>query len=758
MIIDSRQTYFDAEGNRLSGGRLRFYLWGTTTPATVYSDLEHTTPIIGTIQLTSAGWTPFEVYSTQDLDVRADRFLGLDEYGVESYLEVKSFRYIPGSSIGGDSETTSMAVVESIADLRELSTSFSAALVLGYHVKGDCPARTFINVSASAATDNSGTVVGSTADPMMRWIWTPDTDEVDNRTFGVIADSATTVNSQLGNYLNYCDLNKKIARFVAGTYNLTNGSLTSNAVIAANKGVLVRRSASLSGTYTLTLTNPNFSVVDTFAGEGCKLVLSGNGWLETIVPITAWDPTTKGYASGDAYFNLRLNNGSTVYTWDYSATYNDIILDDGTHYVNYGNNNVVAYELRGVGRLHYTNDGQFKFSKIRTSLLDNYTANQMKYTYETIILDTPVTLSSFTSSAHIFAEGAGAIITTGSVNCTGGISGSKRFFISGSYGINLGDFPIDAELWANGEGLVQSFNLSQTAFLDMKGYVTTGIISKGGRIKNGVINRITATATWVDLENMTINGDCMAASVQARNCSFTYAAGNVFPNLTSSTLSGCSITTGAPINATNAVWTEVSVTGDIKSIGGAARLKEVSCTNATFIPNSSKLFGNFSWIGGSVSGISFDASQMGVTGEAVAFNLRVTNLVNLVNNISSVNGSTNMWAKNGHYNVAIGDNEGSSTRRTYGTCDTTVATANQSEGLLNTSRVFYFNKTGTDSVTSGRLISCSSLVPARPWFGGANLQSGETGSCFQGSIIRFGSKGSYPGVGDACSMTFEVYK
>lgn len=758
MIIDSRQTYFDAEGVRLSGGRLRFYLWGTTTPATVYSDLEHTTPIIGTIQLTSAGWAPFEVYSTQDLDVRADKFIGLDEYGVESYHEVKSFRYIHGSSTGGGSGTASMAVVESIADLRELSTSFSAALVLGYHVKGDCPARTFINVSASAATDNAGTIVGSTADPTMRWIWTPDCAEIDNRTFGVIANPDTTINSQLGNYLSYCELYKKKARFVAGTYNLTNGSLTSDAAIIANQGVTLRRSPSLSGTYTLTLTNPSLEVINTFAGPGLKLILSGNGWQGTIVPITAWSTATKGYADGDAYFNLRLNNGTIPYSWDNQATYRDVILEEGTHYINTESYAFTAYELRGVGRLHYAGTTTAHFSKIRTSLLDNYVSDQMERTYETIILDTAVSLSSFSTSAHIYAEGAGAITTAGSVTCTGGISGSKRYFISGSYGINLGDFHIEAEMWADGIGLVQTYNLSNTGFLDMKGYTSNAVVSKAGKIKNGVILRVTNAATQIDLENVTVNGDVESAHITAKNCSFVYPTGNVFPNITSSEISNCAITTGAAINATNAVWTEVGVTGDLKCIGGSARWKDVSCVNALFVPDASKIFGNFSWIGGSATAISFDASQMANTGEAICFNTRIQNIAYLAGNISSVNGSTKKWAKNGHYNVAIGDNEGANTRRTYGTCDTTVATAYHSDGFLNTSRVFYFNKTGTDSVTSGRLIACSSLVAARPWFGGANLYSGETGGPFQGSLIRFGSKGSYPGVGDACSMTFEVYK
>lgn len=753
LVLDAKTTFFDDDGKPLSGGRLRYFAFGTTTPVAVYADKDYVTPLGSIVALTSAGWTATGVYSQQSVTVHVDRYLGMDEFGAEQYEEVKVYDYVTAASGGSGSDSS---IVDTIDDLRNVTpTDGLAVTVKGYYDVLDCFPRTYIWDADSSALDNLGTVIESSAEPTGRWLLGIEGPFVDSRIFGVMPGIQTT-NSAFAQHFSYCSTYKKTAYFVTGQYYLTSGgSLSVNCDIKADKDVRISPN---SGTYTFTLTNPNLDITNTFAGTGLKLILSGNGWQGTIVPITAWSTATKGYADGDAYFNLRLNNTSVVYTWDNQATYRDVILEEGTHYINTESYAFTAYELRGVGRLHYAGTTTAHFSKIRTSLLDNSVSDQMERTYETIILDTAVSLSSFSTSAHIYAEGAGAITTMGSVVCTGGISGSKKFFIAGSYGINLGEFPIDAELWANGDGLVASFNMSNTAFLDMKGYSTTGIVSKSGRIRNGAIRRITNQATWVDLENMTVNGDIESTSVNARNCSITYSAGNALPNLASSNISNSSIVTGAAINATNAVWTEVNVTGDLKCIGGSARWKEVFCVNAILVPNSDKVFGNFSWIGGSATAISFDASQMANTGEAVCFNTRVQNLVYLTGNISSVNGSTKKWAKNGHYNVAIGDNEGANTRRTYGTCDTTVATAYHSEGMLNTSRVFYFNKTGTDSVTSGRLIACSSLVPARPWFGGANLWPSETGSCFQGSIIRFGSKGSYPGVGDACSMTFEVYK
>lgn len=753
LVLDAKTTFFDDDGKPLSGGRLRYFAFGTTTPISVYADSDYVTPLGSVVALTSAGWTSTGIYANQSVTVHSDRYIGLDEFGAEQYEEVKNYDYITSASGGSGSDSS---VVDTIDDLRDVTPSAGLAVtVKGYYTALDCFPRTYIWDTDSSALDNLGTVIESSVVPTGRWLLGIEGPYVDCRIFGVMPGLQTT-NSAFAQHFSYCSTYKKTAYFVTGQYYLTSGgSISVACAIKADKDVKVK---SNSGTYTFTVTNPNLDIANTFAGTGLKLILNGNGWQNTIVPMTAWNATTKGYADGNAYFNLKLNNGLATYTWDNQATYRDIILDEGINYVNTASYAPTAYELRGVGRLNYSDSTTMHFSKIRTSLLNNHAADQMERTYELIVLDSSVELSSFSTSAHIHAEGAGAITTQGSVVCSGGISGSKKFFIAGSYGINLGEHPIEAENWADGIGLVQTYNLSSTAFLDMKGYVTTGIVTKGGRIKNGVIYRVTNAATWLDLENVTVNGDVESASITAKGCSFIYAAGNVFPYMTSSNISNCSITTGAAINATNSVWNEVNVTGDLKCIGGSARWKEVFCVNALFIPNDSKLFGNFSWVGGSAAAISFDASQMTNTGEAICYNTKVQNLLYLTGNISSVNGSTKKWARNGHYNVAIGDNEGAATRRTYGTCDTTVATAYKAEGLLNTSRVFYFNKTGTDSVTSGRLIACSSLVAARPWFGGANLYTGEAGGPFQGAIIRFGSKGSYPGVGDACSMTFEVYK
>lgn len=691
QIIDTRQTYFDDAGKPLSGGRLRFFAFGTTTPVAVYADNDYVTSLGTVVALTSAGWTSTGIYAQQSVTCHVDRYLGLDEYGVETYEQIKVYDYLTAASSGGGSDS---AIVDTIADLREVvPTDGLAVTVKGYYDKLDCFPRTYIWDANSTAVENLGTVFESSIEPNGRWILGIEGPYVDCRIFGVMSGLQTT-NSAFAQFISYCATYKRVAYFPTGNYYLlSGGSITATCAIKADKSV---RIFSNNGTYTLTVTNPNFDITDTFAGTNLIVILNGNGWQDTIVPITTWNTTAKGYDIGNAYFNLKLNNGTLTYTWGGNATYKDIILDEGVHYVDVTSYPATGYELRGNGTIHYANNSTMHFSKIRTSLVYNYVLEQMERTYGTIYLDTAVTLSAFDTSAYIWAEGSGSITTAGSVKCTGGLGGSKKYWIAGSYGINCGDFPLDAENWANGNGLVSSYNISNTAFLDMKGYSTTGIISKSGRIKNGVIYRITNAATWIDLENMTVNGDVESASIKAFNCSFVYSAGNVFPNMISSNLNACSITTGAGLNVINSVWNEVNVSGDIKSIGGGARLTNVNCTNAVLIPNSSKIFANFAWIGGSITGITLDASQMSVTGEAICYNTKLKELTYLTNGIDTVNGSTKKWAITGHYNVDISDNEKGrmtrGSRKVAITRDTTSSASTTYWCYMDRSPVFVFRK------------------------------------------------------------------
>ena len=68
--------------------------------------------------------------------------------------------------------------------------------------------------------------------------------------------------------------------------------MTVGCAIKADKDIKIN---SNSGDYTLTITNPDFDVVNTFAGTGLKLKLSGSdNWSNTIIPITVWNIAAKG--------------------------------------------------------------------------------------------------------------------------------------------------------------------------------------------------------------------------------------------------------------------------------------------------------------------------------------------------------------------------------------------------------------------------------------------------------------------------------
>lgn len=135
QIIDTKTTYFDDAGKPLSGGRLRFFAYGTTTPVFVYADEDYITNLGTTVALTNAGWTATQVYANQSVTVHVDKFLGLDEYGAESYEQIKVYDVLAGASgsAGADS-----AIVDTIADLRNVSpTSKAAVSVKGYFSAGD---------------------------------------------------------------------------------------------------------------------------------------------------------------------------------------------------------------------------------------------------------------------------------------------------------------------------------------------------------------------------------------------------------------------------------------------------------------------------------------------------------------------------------------------------------------------------------------------------------------------------------------------
>lgn len=769
MILDSKQTYFDVEGNRLAGGRLRFYLHATTTPATVYADQEHNTPVGGSVALTSAGWTPFELFSDEDLDVRADKFLGLDEFGLEIYMEVKSFRYIPGGTGSAGGDTASMAVVESIADLRELSTSFSAALVLGYHAKGDCPARTFINVSVSAATDNSGTIVGSTADPTMRWVWTPDCAEIDCRTFGVIPSASTTVNSQLSAYLNYCDTNKAVAYFPAGAYQLAPGSLTSNACIHARNGVQLRRGqlpdSNTANWYHLTLTNPNCRFEGTFAGTCFKVILEGPGWEETLHPLSLWDPTAKGYAEGTATFGLLLTDTSPV-SLDTDRSYSRLVLRapaipvtikaDSTVYIDH---------TEGTGSITWLGAVPF-LREARRSHCNNLASSVAARCSELFIVDKPLTLASSTAVSCLvqvlppatLSLNAGCTLSRGVLGYPGCLTGANGF---------ASDAEVDINLYTNPNAAMDSWNRSTASnALDLKSRTVTVAPAKSGRIVNGVIQAdSTDTSVELILDNVSFVGYYAGITLKANSCTLSHPTTKPLGAGTHSHLTDCAISSVYylivdPDTTTN--WTRVAISGRVVKKGNGGVWRDVRMSGGCyFVPDADGHCGNFSWVGGAATSIHLDCSQRSTEGACVLFNFEIRGLIGLAYGIKAFdhNTSSRYWASEGHYNVRIGDNEGGAA--TYGTAVGTQISGGSSLITIpcDTTQILFLTKNHSYEQVraAGRVWSITSIAPAY----GPPSWSGEGGFvCYPPAIPSISGSRTRGDVGDdtRCTFNFEIYR
>lgn len=751
LVLDAKTTFLDDDGKPLSGGRLRYFAFATTTPVSVYADGDYITPLGSVVALTSAGWTSTGIYAQQSVTVHVDRYLGMDEFGAENYEEIKVYDYITSASSGGGSDSS---IVDIIEDLRAIApTDGLMVTVKGYYDVTDCFPRTYIWDATSSAVENLGTVIESNVEPTGRWLLGIEGYYVDSRIFGVIAGLQTT-NSAFAQHLAYCSTYKRSAYYVTGDYYLTSGgSLTASCAIKADKNVTIN---STSGTYTITVNNTDFDISNTFAGTGLKLIIDGANWKSTWVPMTAFDPTAKGYELGSAEFSIILNNLGTVYEFTEARTYGDIRIEAGTHTIKRAPVNVNAGKVTGIGLIEWSTNDQFAFEQINTSNFANYVSETMDKVTDLITLDSAVTIGSISITAYVHAEGLGTLTPSSSATMTGGYGGKPKFIL-GVYGINVGDTYLDAQFFDDPYALVQSYNMSTSIYdCDMKGGVSTALLTRSGYVRNGTISRVTGSS--VRLENMHVNGDITSADVTASKCVFAYN-GDILPNLTSSNFDNVTITSTGYINCYNGVWREVTINGaSIKSTGGVARLRDVNCVNALFIPDSSHLFGNFSWIGGSATSILFDATQQSTDGDSVAFNVIIKELLSLTGNINKSNGSTKRWAVNGHYNVQIGDNEGSATRRTYGTSEGYINVASGDVGLCASNAMFLF-RTDSGPITSGRLITIASRVQARPFFGGPNLVSTDTGGEFQGATIRYRkAAGSTPNTGDSVTLTYKVYK
>lgn len=716
VLIDTRQQGTDEVGNILAGGQYRFFKYKTNTPVSWFADPDYVTDMGVTMQLDGAGWPPMTAYFTEDVTVHSFKYLGMDEYGAEMYAPVKVWDEVEG---GDGSELGTTIFLNTITDLREFEADDNTSvIVLGYHSRGDMPPVIYTYNESAIGLDNGGNIIASAIMSTGRWLCTYG-ETIDCRNFGVVGGIAS-INSYLANAVQYCNMFSRTLHFIRDTYYLYgSGTLAISCPLKVDKYTQINVT---SGTYTFTSSNKDISIVNTFCGSGLKLILNGEGYESTNVPISAWGIVEGGFDEGTAKFNLILNNKGSERVWNFGKTYNNIILADGVHYINANGQNIIANELKGLGKIHYITETCIIFETIYSSKT-NFPSVQAVYTNKLIMLDTPVTLHKYADiSAHIMACGAGSLDTTdGSCTLRGGISGKARFIVSDK-GLCLGSSPIQAEFFSNPDCLVKTWNMSPNAAgeLDMGRMVSTETITRTGKICNGSIGGVTCSE--ITLERMTVNGNITSNHVTAKDTHITgfllYLQSSRFDNVT--------LDTDSQINCRNAVWHEVSIpNGTLRSYGGGFRLRDVFVNRALFYPNTSRTFSNASWIGGSCNRVDFDASMMGLSGEAIAFNVEIQNLLGLSGNINSINGETMKWAINGHYNIKICNNEGQHTRRSMGDVFALlkykykrVNTDNSTVGYvigLDTDDMFIFRKWVNSTVDGTNYLNVAYSTAVKPF-------------------------------------------
>lgn len=762
QIFDQKTTYLDSDGIRLAGGSLLVYKFGTTDLANIFADKDYATPVTNPFTLSSAGWVDPQLYSPDSVTVHVRDYLGND---VKVYDE-----FAAANSTG--QATGIYAVVDAIEDLRALEPVDGALVaVKGYYSVGDCYVRDYIYSGASVLTDNGGTVIQSGTIPTGRWLLQLNGEKVDARVFGVIAGIAD-VNSQMRAVQTWAADNGKVVYISSGTYNYAaSGTYDGYAALDVDEDVIFNRGTALdpveANWYKWNLYNPYTKIRGKLAGVSVKLTICGTGWENTIVPITAFNNTNcRGYGHGTATFHLFFNETGKSYRWESTCAFSAVSIIAGytaSQYVMPGSY-VTVDHIEGWGTINFPQSNDvWLFNELDSSFINDRLSYCMVNTKEIIYLKTPVTLHKGADiTAYVEASGLGTLNNTdASCKLRGGYGGKPNFIIA-NYGIDVGYNTIDHRYFNSPNGMVRSWNVSAnaTGILDMGGKVSTDNITKYGKIYNGTVDGVTVNC---ELENVTVNGDVLGADLIAKYSTIT---GNV-SGIVSSNLNNVTIGGTGPVNCSYGVWNEVNIPNGAISGSGAFRLTNVFVGGkATFKPNVSKEFCNASWVGGSASGIDFDASIMTLTGEAVAYNVTIQSILNLVNNINSISGSTKKWAVNGHYNVRIGDNEGTYTRRTYGFVDGKVnnTVSFNRRFWVNSSSIFYF-PTHASTVTKIENGSVATVVGITKPFAAAPTFD-ET---YPNYWSMFGSAATIyvqfiqniaggVAAGDDCTIQFQLYK
>lgn len=752
QILDSKQTFFDTNSDTLSAGRLRAFLLDNTTPALLYSDASYTALLGSSVLLTASGWPQTQLFAKTDVVIHVDAYRGQDEYDQPVYQEIKQFVVIASAA---GSTASAFASVSTVDELRAAQISDSI-LVTGYNASGDCPARLFTWSAGNATSDNGGTVIGSTVDPTGKWVWSP-SSEADARCFGLLPGPAS-LNSQLAQLLAWCESNNRAAYIPSGVYALaSSGSLATAAHIIADSGVTI---SSPNGSYTLTVSNPLLSVVDTFAGANLELVLNGDGWRDVVLPSSAWDATARGYAKGTAVFGMLINAGSSL-TFAYDHEYTHFVVH-GLSSINIAAGVAVSIDhIDGSGKISWTGDAPY-FRLARRSNANTMASAIASRCTELFIVDSSLSIAASTVVNCLVQVLPPATLTLGA-SCTlsRGVTGYPGC-IAGNNGYTSDAGP-DMNLFAIPNACMDAWNRSTDSnALDLKSRTVTLAPTKAGKIINGAIQADTSVSLILD--NVSFIGYFSGSSLKASNCSFSHTTKPIGGG-TDTLLTDCQITTSAPTtieDGTSCQWERVVVTGNVHKYGSGGYWRDVTLTGgAIFVPGANKSLGNFSWIGGSAYKIMLDAGRCATEGACSLYNFRIQNLIGLSGGIlaSTLNTSAKYWATSGHYNVNIGDNERGPA--TYGWASGTQTAGGDSLVLVsyNTTDILWL----TEKHTSNELLSFAHVWNIAEYDNGS-LRNNWTaeGYFFSGGLGTPHIEGSRTrGVvsdNSKCTYQFEIYK
>ena len=737
----------------LTNGRLAVYNKAGTTLIPIYYDSYKLSIAPNPFPLDDFGKpsSNFEIF--EDASIISQKIIGYDELDNPIYDNVDTFAvdYV-APSISGIGETCK--TVGNISELRALIDLEDGEPVVctGYYESGDCPTRVFVWHSTNTSAINTVNVfANATGGSTGRFVWQFEFDKVDCRCCGIMANGKVN-NSEIVSASSVCVANSLYLYFPDGHYTVTDGTINIYAMVYANDNVFFDNNN--TGHCDITLNNPNSVIGNHFAGDNCKLLISNSDWSNNTLRLSAFNSHYP--LSSASNFNLYLNNGSELYTFDVVPR-GDWILSIGTHSVRITSSGS-AKELKGDGKISWYNSNVISFNKFRTSLINNYVEYVIQACQDACYLDSYVDITTNISAntAHIIVLEGGQINLQSDCKLLGGFTATKRNFISGDFAINLGTNPIIAEYFFRANSLVKSFNVSSGKYLDMKGKVSTEIITKDlANVSNGTVGGITSND--ITLSKVIVTGSVDSHIVDADRCEFNFVGSN-FNNLESSNIRYSYIRSQSAVPLTNAVWTEVTVEGSIRSVGGNSRLNNVYVSaDAYLIPNSYKVFESFSWVGGSADRINLDSAQMSVDGSAICQSTIIRNINGLANNINVINGSTKSWAINGHNGVYIGDNGSTTTRATYGTRLANVSTVNTSTKigsiLAGTAGCIIFNSHSTKQIDSSRMIAISPMT-SKKWFGAGYGVGITVGTYF--NFIYTGTEN--PNINDQVSITFSLYR